>query len=90
MKLRSIEDFDNKKEYVLALRACNGKYTPCVCYPVYADNGLFFVNKYGVILPYHAFVYIENGKDMFGNSDKFMITFENYFKCNDWCKTQNS
>ena len=89
MKLRSLEDFNNKNEYILALKICNGKYGPCVCYPVYADNGLFFVNQCGVILPYHVFSYVENGKDIFGNSNKFMITFDKYMECNDWCLNQN-
>ena len=89
MKLRALEDFNNKNEYILAFQLCGGKYVPSICYPVYADNGLFFVNHHHIILPYHAFSYIETGENMFGMTNKLMIVFNDYMECQAWCNKQN-
>ena len=89
MKLVALEDIKKKNEYILAFKVCCNKYVPSVCYSVEADNGIFMVNQHGVILPYHAFGYIETGKNMFGMSNKVMITFNDYMECQKWCNKQN-
>lgn len=94
MKLVSFSDIKKStpnKVYYVALKTCNGKYFPKEVF-LYADYDDFIYKlqtKDGIILPFSAFAYVENGKDMFGNSDKFMITFNKYMECNEWCLNQN-
>ena len=95
MKLVNFSDIKKhstaQKAYYVALKTCNGKYFPkkVFLYADYDDFTYKLQTSDNMILPFSAFAYVENGKDMFGNNDKFMITFEDYFKCNDWCKNQN-
>lgn len=96
MKLIKFTDiFDNtnpQKAYFVALKTCNGNYFPrkVFLYCDYDDFKYKFQTDDGIILPLDAFAYVEAGADMFGNTEKFMMTFETYMKCNEWCLEQNN
>ena len=90
MKLVAVDKVDLYKEYLFAIKNCNGTYSPCFCTFTFG-GGMYFKTREGVKLPYYAFAHVKTNKEgFFSFAYRLLFSFDDLNECNEWCKAQNN